>query len=98
MSRGRLLVVGLRLSVTLALVGVGAWMVWPRPSAITWDNAAKIKAGMTLREVEAILGGRARDDTTGLIINRDFVIELAGAVQREWRSDTVIAIVCFDAR
>jgi hypothetical protein len=51
--------------VTLALMlSAAAWFLWPR-TAITPENAAKIKIGMTLAEVEAILGGAARDETTG---------------------------------
>lgn len=41
-----------------------AWVVWPR-SAITRENVARIQRGMTRIEVEAILGGPARHDSTG---------------------------------
>ncbi len=34
--------------------------LWPRPSAITAENTARIRDGMTLDEVEAILGGPAQ--------------------------------------
>jgi hypothetical protein len=40
------------------------WLLWPR-TAITRENAAKIQVGMTMAEVEAILGGPARDEMTG---------------------------------
>jgi hypothetical protein len=50
---------------TLLALGVSGWLLWPRPSAITRENAAKVLVGMTLAEVEVILGGPARDDTTG---------------------------------
>jgi hypothetical protein len=43
---------------------LGAWLLWPR-TAITAAGAAKIEVGMTLAEVEAILGGPARDESTG---------------------------------
>ena len=43
---------------------VGGWLLWPRPS-ITRENAAKIGIGMTLGEVEALLGGPERIETTG---------------------------------
>jgi outer membrane protein assembly factor BamE (lipoprotein component of BamABCDE complex) len=46
-------------------MAVGIWLLWPRPSAITKENANRIQVGMTLQEVEAILGGPARDDTHG---------------------------------
>jgi hypothetical protein len=55
----------------VACAGVfGGWLIWPR-SAITRENAAKIKVGMTLAEVEMILGGRGRDESTGLLIGDD---------------------------
>src|SRR6516165_8145364 len=39
----------------LALLAVGVLLLWPR-TAITRENAAKIREGMTRAEVEAILG------------------------------------------
>ena len=53
-------------SVAVVVVGlaIGVWMLWPR-TAITEENAAKLQPGMTLAEVEAILGGPARIETTG---------------------------------
>jgi hypothetical protein len=57
----------LALPVVLVLLGVGAWVLWPKPqvTAITRDNAERIQPGMTLAEVEAILEGPARDETGG---------------------------------
>jgi len=60
----RLLIVPVALAVVLAL---GAWVFWPR-SAITRENAEKIAEGMTRADVEAILGGPARDETTGPVV------------------------------
>jgi hypothetical protein len=54
MTRRRLLL--LALPVALGCSAALLWVVWPH-TAITPDNAAKIKRGMTLAEVEAILGG-----------------------------------------
>src|SRR4051812_17856015 len=49
----------------IALVGVGgclaAWIREPT-TAITGTNAARIQPGMTLADVEAILGGPPRDE------------------------------------
>jgi hypothetical protein len=59
--RKRLLLFGLPASVVV--IAVVVWLLWPR-TAITRENAAKITAGMTLAEVEAILGP-PRDDSTG---------------------------------
>jgi hypothetical protein len=55
-----------------ALIGVGvlvltAWQLWPR-TAITRENAEQIQPGMTLTEVEAILGGPARDEYGGPLV------------------------------
>jgi hypothetical protein len=63
-TRRRLLVFGL-LAGLLAL-GAGVWLLWPR-TAITRENAARIRPGMTLEEVETILGGPMRDDSTGKV-------------------------------
>jgi hypothetical protein len=60
-SRRRLLVA---LVAGMLALGVSAWQLWPR-SAITRENAVKIHVGMTLAEAEAILGGPARDESTG---------------------------------
>jgi hypothetical protein len=61
MTRRRVLLLG-SVAVVVALV-VGWWAV-PRPSAINPENAAKINEGMTLAEVEAILGGPPLDEST----------------------------------
>jgi hypothetical protein len=66
-TRRRLLLFGL-LAGSLAL-GTGAWLFWPRPG-ITRENAAKIQVGMTLAEVEAILGGPSRDESTEVVTER----------------------------
>ena len=68
-TRRRLMLFGL-LAGLLAL-GAGGWLLWPRTSAITRENAAKIKAGMSLAEVEAILGGPARGGERKLQIDLD---------------------------
>jgi hypothetical protein len=101
-TRRRLLVFGLL--ATLIGLGVGGWLLWPKSTAITRESAAKIQKGMTLAEVEAILGGPARDDTTGLIEN-DFddkswnvrfgVFKPCNDYQT-WESDFVFIWVGFD--
>jgi hypothetical protein len=62
MTRRRLLLFAL--PAALVLLGACAWVVWPCAS-ITQENAERIQSGMTLAEVEVILGGPARQDTTG---------------------------------
>ncbi len=61
-SPRRLLLLALPVGLLVLAIGVG--LLWPR-TAITRENAAKIEPGMTLAEVEAKLGGPARDETTG---------------------------------
>jgi hypothetical protein len=91
--RRRLLIVAV-VGATVALA-VGAWLLWPR-TAITRENAAKIREGMTLAEVEAILGGPARDDYTGPLLP-DGPAELACVALPRWASDRVVIWVSFDA-
>jgi hypothetical protein len=55
----RLVLLGLPAAFMVALLA--AWLLSPR-TAITRANAEKIRKGMTLAEVEAILGGPARDE------------------------------------
>lgn len=62
-TRRRLLLFGLLAGFTVVGMLV-AWLFLPR-TAITPKNAAKIQVGMTRSEVESILGGPARDESTG---------------------------------
>src|SRR6266478_2347267 len=55
---------------TVAVLVAGVCLLWPQ-SAITRENAEMIWEGMTLAEVEAILGGPARDETTGPVIREE---------------------------
>jgi SmpA / OmlA family len=59
MTPCRLLLIAI--PVAAASIAVGAWLMWPR-TVITPENAARIQPGMTVAEVEAILGGPARDE------------------------------------
>jgi hypothetical protein len=61
MTRRRLLLFGL--PAALLLLGVSSWLLWPRPTAITREHAAKIQKGMTLADVEELLGGPARNES-----------------------------------
>jgi hypothetical protein len=86
-SRRRLLLCGL--PATAVVVALVLWLLWPR-TAITPENAAKIRAGMTLAEVEAILGGPPRTEATGRLAaaetlpNHDGSPDLAFAERRVW--------------
>jgi hypothetical protein len=72
MKRRRLLLFGLLVAITLAMVGgIWWWAVWPH-TAISRENAARIDKGMTRAEVEAILGGPARiEPSTGVVPDLD---------------------------
>jgi hypothetical protein len=62
----RLLLFALPAGVAVAIVA--AWLLLSR-TAITPENAVKIQVGMTVAEVEAILGGPARDESTGPLVS-----------------------------
>jgi hypothetical protein len=82
MTRRRVLLLG---SVAVVAALVVTWWALPRPSAIHQENAAKVKEGMTLAEVEAILGGPPRDESTMGIL-RD-AVTLDDAIQAKSRID-----------
>jgi hypothetical protein len=67
----------------LGITAAGVWLLWPRPTAITSENAERIQFGMTLQEVEAILGGPARDETDG---RGGAVFPVSDMVIRHWSS------------
>jgi hypothetical protein len=91
---------------------LAAWVLWPR-TAITRENAAKIQPGMTLAEVEAILGGPARDEAMGpLVLDQNgarpdaeamldelhFVLGRLGSPPLlQWQSNQVAIVLQFDA-
>jgi len=91
-TRRRLLLFGLLAGlITLA---VGGWMLWPRPSAITSENAAKIQVGMTLAEVEVILGAQARRELPpgGLVTTIGPVVPDAW-----WQSEDALVWIYLDS-
>ncbi len=107
MTRRRLLLIGP--PAAFVVLGVGAWLLWPR-TAITWENASKIREGMTLAEVETLLGGPARDETTGPVVPADtpegwFLLRermptperRAQPEAREWTSEHLMTKTWFDA-
>jgi hypothetical protein len=57
----------LSLAAAVVALAIGVWLLWPR-TAITWENYERIQIGMTLAEVEVILGGPARDESTGPLV------------------------------
>jgi hypothetical protein len=96
MTRRRLFLFAL--PVAVVLLGVATWILWPRPpSAITRENGARIELGMTDAEVEAILGGPARDESTGFLMGEETRIGgMAWPRHTQcWLSDSVIVRVLF---
>jgi hypothetical protein len=85
----RLLLLGLPAGFVAVLVC--AWPLWPR-SAITRENAARIQKGMTLAQVEQLLGGPARNEEGPFI-------EAWGSNPPTafWRSHDVLVSVWLDA-
>jgi hypothetical protein len=111
MSRRTRHLLSLSLPVLVALAAA-AWLLWPR-TAITRENFDRIEVGMTLAEVEAILGGPPREEATGPFVPRDgdpdsvwithefMVIIGPGApafpADRGWAAHSLLVWVTFDA-
>jgi hypothetical protein len=95
MARRRLL---LALGAVLAvLVALGAvwWAARPR-RRITAANCARIKKGMRMEEVEALLGGPPADYTNGRWPgNLHYELPEPGVTVEEWVSDEGVALVYF---
>ena len=95
----------LALPAVLAL-GLVAWLLWPRTdiTAITEENAEKIREGITVAEIEAILGGSGRSESTGRFLPamsneqfREIAIRFRPAEPHsEWQSNQVRVLVRFD--
>lgn len=66
MSRHRRFLVLSFAAVVLGLV-VGVWLLLPR-TAITRENAYCIEPGMTLEQVQLVMGGPPRDESTGPLV------------------------------
>jgi hypothetical protein len=106
-----------RYALLLLPVGIGvgvvlAWLLWPC-TAITQQNAARIREGMTRDEVEAILGGPPRDESPYAVhfavrsederlqatrsYARWLVDHLGPEPARKWLSHQALVVVQFDA-
>jgi len=98
MTRRRLVLFAL--PVALMLLGVVGWVLWYPPPGITLENAERIHQGMTLAEVEALLGGPAGDyrtpGATKFAFAYHFLSDPDGEVM-EWNGDEGTAMVSFDA-
>jgi hypothetical protein len=92
MSKRERRLVSMAALVSVATIAVGVWLSWPR-TAITRENAERIQPGMTLAEVEAILGGPARDEGPE---QRSAVSIQSVRPDREWNSAQVSVWVFLD--
>jgi hypothetical protein len=112
-TRRRLLKFGL-LAIVATLVGM-VCLLWPEDSsAINRENAARIRQGMTLDEIETILGGPGRHEFGGplssdvqfslsndeIVAAHRFVLSYPAntVALQRWQSKTVTIDIPFDAQ
>jgi hypothetical protein len=101
MSLGHRRILWLVVLGTVPIVAGSLWLLWPR-TAITQENAERIQAGMTLAEVEVILGGPERDESTPgarQLWSRnqwDLLRALNSRQWQGWRTDSLVVYVSFD--
>src|SRR5690242_8738072 len=81
----------------LALLAGLFFLAWPRPHSLNQAGFDRITEGMTLREVEEVLGRRPGDYTSrrvpALVI--DWSMEKSHRME-EWMSDDGLGVVVFD--
>jgi hypothetical protein len=82
--------------VIVAALAGATWLVWRRPSAINVESAARIREVMTLAEVEAILGGPARDDRSEPSSIRPGSLLSHDGERNRWMSDVCTITVYFE--
>jgi hypothetical protein len=87
--------------VGAAALAAGVSLVWPQAprSEINQENIARIRPGTTLAEVEATLGGPARDESTGpLASDLSEGLESYDRPGRlKWQSDRAVIWLHLDA-
>jgi hypothetical protein len=87
---------GLGLVAVVGVVGIAAFLLGPR-SPVNPDNFEKIQVGMTLAEVEDILGGPGRPvsvwNRSG---RRNAAGELAQETCRVWEGGETVITIFFD--
>src|SRR5258708_7344213 len=102
MSKGKRRPLCLALFACIAAAGIVAFLLLSR-SAINRENFEKIAVGMTLAEVETILGGPQRDESTGPVVpDHDDTMLLAlgtsgGVQEKHWTSNSVAVRVDLNA-
>ncbi len=100
--RRRKLLLG-TLAALLALAGVAAFALWPRPQWVTRKNFRLIRVGMSRAEVYAILGpsGDYRTGPPAESISHAADLEAEGSLRDgdsslDWQSDEAWIYVTFD--
>ena len=81
------------LIVVAVVLAVCVWLLWPGPSAISGENFEMIQVGMSLAEVEAIMGQKANIEEAGDWITK--APAKAGEATHVWASasDGLILVV-----
>jgi hypothetical protein len=88
--------------ITMMSVGVAFLPRAPADSVITRENYGRLNPGMTLDEIEEILGGPARDEASGptTYTARPFIGGsihwYIGDVSKDWIADTLVIRVGLD--
>jgi hypothetical protein len=88
-------------AVALILFGAAYPLLLPRPSPVTMAAYNRIEKGMSLEEVEAVLGGPEGDYTTGPtefsgVLGGGFPCPRALLRERTWTGDELDVSVTFD--
>ena len=101
MSRRRIFLIGMTIATVAAILAF-FWLIRSR-TAITPENAARIREGMTEAEVEAILGGPPRDDVDGVVlVGEPPAKAMGGKPDRErpfgdmWLSERACILILYD--
>jgi hypothetical protein len=101
-KRKRLLLMVAAALASLGALGLALWLFWPR-SPINRASFERIEVGMTLKQVEALLGGPRRDESTSPVVpdvpQHEYLPDFGHFLWREsfWVSDTLGVRVDFDA-
>ncbi len=84
------------------VVALAAFVLWPRPTGVKWKQLDRIRRGMTLGEVEAIVGPPGNYQTGPSTLDLTFSDPTTQAHRRWgnpaviWASDEAHALIEFD--
>ncbi len=77
------LLLRLALPAVAVAVAVGVWLAWPR-TAISLENYARVQKGMTVGELEGLLGGLPRNESTGPLVYDDGIYQGCCRILPHW--------------